>query len=49
MRVIKKILKYLCMIFLCVIMLFALKMTLPVSKDNNNMKKQNNIVYTNKT
>lgn len=48
MRIIKEILKYGFMIFVTVIVLFGLKMILPVSDNSTNNSVNKNIVYDNK-
>lgn len=41
MKILKKILKYCLMIFIIIIMLFGLKMIMPVSYENNNSVNKN--------
>lgn len=48
MKIIKKIFKYSLMIFVSVIILFVLKMILPVSDNSANNSVNKNIVYDNK-
>lgn len=48
MRKFRKILKHFFIILVYMILLFGLKMVLPVKDNNSNSQKQNSIVYTNK-
>lgn len=48
MKKIKRFLKYCLMVFLTVVILFGLKMILPINEENINNSIQNNTVNTNK-